>query len=148
MYVFGFLCCLFFFFLMIRRPPRSTLFPYTTLFRSDDRVDPAVAHAEALARDAAHVGLTARRAIEGDVADDDVVLGHEGAAAWWIDDELAAREPLPPVVVGVALEAEGDPARDERAEALAGRAREVDTDRVVGQPLATPALGDVVAERG
>src|SRR2546429_7646145 len=28
------LCNLFFFFLMIRRPPRSTLFPYTTLFRS------------------------------------------------------------------------------------------------------------------
>src|SRR3989449_8148034 len=27
-------CLLFFFFLMIRRPPRSTLFPYTTLFRS------------------------------------------------------------------------------------------------------------------
>src|SRR5271167_5190235 len=27
---------LFFFFLMIRRPPRSTLFPYTTLFRSTD----------------------------------------------------------------------------------------------------------------
>src|SRR2546425_13095591 len=36
---FCFLCyrlsaCFFFFFLMIRRPPRSTLFPYTTLFRS------------------------------------------------------------------------------------------------------------------
>src|ERR1051325_11882133 len=30
----------FFFFLMIRRPPRSTLFPYTTLFRScDDAVN-------------------------------------------------------------------------------------------------------------
>src|SRR5256885_14295614 len=27
---------MFFFFLMIRRPPRSTLFPYTTLFRSQD----------------------------------------------------------------------------------------------------------------
>src|SRR5437867_13401753 len=27
-------CIYFFFFLMIRRPPRSTLFPYTTLFRS------------------------------------------------------------------------------------------------------------------
>src|ERR1041384_8703132 len=26
--------CFLFFFLMIRRPPRSTLFPYTTLFRS------------------------------------------------------------------------------------------------------------------
>src|SRR6266478_6698751 len=37
---------LFFFFLMIRRPPRSTLFPYTTLFRSaevpdDDACPPA-----------------------------------------------------------------------------------------------------------
>src|SRR5256885_16935866 len=28
------ICVFFFFFLMIRRPPRSTLFPYTTLFRS------------------------------------------------------------------------------------------------------------------
>src|SRR3712207_7736184 len=28
------LCVFVFFFLMIRRPPRSTLFPYTTLFRS------------------------------------------------------------------------------------------------------------------
>src|SRR2546427_12559997 len=37
-----------FFFLMIRRPPRSTLFPYTTLFRSDirstaDRGQPQIA---------------------------------------------------------------------------------------------------------
>src|SRR2546430_12271999 len=31
---------LFFFFLMIRRPPRSTLFPYTTLFRSVSGVYP------------------------------------------------------------------------------------------------------------
>src|SRR6266851_1127154 len=31
---------LFFFFLMIRRPPRSTLFPYTTLFRSRNRPHP------------------------------------------------------------------------------------------------------------
>src|ERR1022692_349657 len=30
----GALDLVFFFFLMIRRPPRSTLFPYTTLFRS------------------------------------------------------------------------------------------------------------------
>src|SRR3712207_8854733 len=28
------MCCVVFFVLMIRRPPRSTLFPYTTLFRS------------------------------------------------------------------------------------------------------------------
>src|SRR5256885_6215816 len=30
----AYLLSFFFFFLMIRRPPRSTLFPYTTLFRS------------------------------------------------------------------------------------------------------------------
>src|SRR3989442_4657724 len=32
--LFCFFCHMFIFFLMIRRPPRSTLFPYTTLFRS------------------------------------------------------------------------------------------------------------------
>src|SRR5436309_14876870 len=32
---------IFFFFLMIRRPPRSTLFPYTTLFRSVPGIFPA-----------------------------------------------------------------------------------------------------------
>src|SRR5713101_7132924 len=34
----------FFFFLMIRRPPRSTLFPYTTLFRSRAEPDASPAH--------------------------------------------------------------------------------------------------------
>src|SRR2546422_6190160 len=39
-----------FFFLMIRRPPRSTLFPYTTLFRSRHQqvVRPVVDEAQAL----------------------------------------------------------------------------------------------------
>src|SRR6266496_1866146 len=37
----------FFFFLMIRRPPRSTLFPYTTLFRSKRQLVPIrIAHVE------------------------------------------------------------------------------------------------------
>src|SRR5690242_21158819 len=34
--------CSFFFFLMVRRPPRSTLFPYTTLFRSQNVRHPPV----------------------------------------------------------------------------------------------------------
>src|SRR5437588_12879838 len=33
----------FFFFLMIRRPPRSTLFPYTTLFRSEEALNDGLA---------------------------------------------------------------------------------------------------------
>src|SRR6267378_6544973 len=49
-----FMSFFFFFFLMIRRPPRSTLFPYTTLFRSihghlAHRLD-AAAHARATRR--------------------------------------------------------------------------------------------------
>src|ERR1022692_5231614 len=47
-----FLCVLFFFFfLMIRRPPRSTLFPYTTLFRSEEapkRLSEEVGHRDGL----------------------------------------------------------------------------------------------------
>src|SRR5471032_3484543 len=39
-----FICFSFFFFLMIRRPPRSTLFPYTTLFRSRARALPPTSH--------------------------------------------------------------------------------------------------------
>src|SRR5438132_11396582 len=44
-YIFYFLF-FFFFFLMIRRPPRSTLFPYTTLFRSPDGTKIVFDHAE------------------------------------------------------------------------------------------------------
>src|SRR5450432_4491658 len=36
-----------FFLLMIRRPPRSTLFPYTTLFRSDQECDEGDQHGNA-----------------------------------------------------------------------------------------------------
>src|SRR6266540_5426199 len=44
----------FFFFLMIRRPPRSTLFPYTTLFRSvATRVKESVWHHSQRVRDTA-----------------------------------------------------------------------------------------------
>src|SRR2546427_9269082 len=45
---------LFFFFLMIRRPPRSTLFPYTTLFRSGQQQILVVDHQDGLL--ATHLG--------------------------------------------------------------------------------------------
>src|SRR2546427_6743600 len=41
---------------MIRRPPRSTLFPYTTLFRSRDRLLAAQAHRPAARRRCAQRG--------------------------------------------------------------------------------------------
>src|SRR3712207_8497397 len=80
---------MFFFFLMIRRPPRSTLFPYTTLFRSlehfpleavgdvgrrhqqpgdaDDAARPAaVAHRLLDHRDGAAAGVLVEGALEED----------------------------------------------------------------------------------
>src|SRR3712207_9181449 len=42
---------MYFFFLMIRRPPRSTLFPYTTLFRSDRKPVVLVTKVGVLARE-------------------------------------------------------------------------------------------------
>src|SRR2546430_8677421 len=45
---------------MIRRPPRSTLFPYTTLFRSDS-VRPTVATASGPRRDTQKTSTTADR---------------------------------------------------------------------------------------
>src|SRR3712207_7619229 len=48
---------------MIRRPPRSTLFPYTTLFRSHGRRGHAVARREHRGR----AGPGARRAVAGPV---------------------------------------------------------------------------------
>src|SRR5438132_7606427 len=55
---------LFFFFLIIRRPPRSTLFPYTTLFRSISVANAIllVTYAESARRDGAPVH---EAAIEG-----------------------------------------------------------------------------------
>src|SRR5882762_1786174 len=50
---------IFFFFLMIRRPPRSTLFPYTTLFRSHPS-DPRRAQGGRVPAPAAPVGLRSR----------------------------------------------------------------------------------------
>src|SRR3712207_6129192 len=60
---------------MIRRPPRSTLFPYTTLFRSSSRVaqsefraltaDEKIRSAQAAAEERAHEARSALAAIEG-----------------------------------------------------------------------------------
>src|SRR5687768_17847266 len=48
---------------MIRRPPRSTLFPYTTLFRSDHLIGPGVDHVFQ-AKAQRHVGRDLHRPVE------------------------------------------------------------------------------------
>src|SRR5256885_14317818 len=58
----------FFFFLMIRRPPRSTLFPYTTLFRSKARVHGRASRSDILT-DSAPAGARHDRRCGGLVSD-------------------------------------------------------------------------------
>src|SRR3712207_8338649 len=59
----------FFFFLMIRRPPRSTLFPYTTLFRSaHNRCEHRYRRGDRAARGRGRLARRARRALGGAAA--------------------------------------------------------------------------------
>src|SRR6266536_3801104 len=70
---------LFFFFLMIRRPPRSTLFPYTTLFRSH----PSLQHPQSVVTEPGGDDSSVLDAIEMDAGPDDRLarrwLPHERA---------------------------------------------------------------------
>src|SRR2546422_3890529 len=59
---------------MIRRPPRSTLFPYTTLFRSRGGADPRHDHA---AQEAAFGGDAVERGRRAEVHDDGVARSEE-----------------------------------------------------------------------
>src|SRR5437763_5088026 len=81
---------LFFFFLMIRRPPRSTLFPYTTLFRS---LGAAARRPGLLFRRPArvHSGAGARggRRRGGGAVHGDAPEAARGAVGW--SERLAAR---------------------------------------------------------
>src|SRR2546429_3553651 len=56
---------------MIRRPPRSTLFPYTTLFRSDDPLGDAQRHADERSAAVARVARLTEAGILLDVLDHD-----------------------------------------------------------------------------
>src|SRR3712207_8067623 len=70
---------------MIRRPPRSTLFPYTTLFRSLDRDGSALGHRQQ------------REAVEPGVVGNGLQVGHPGLQA--VVGDTAVREPVPALVV-------------------------------------------------
>src|SRR2546429_5421014 len=82
---------------MIRRPPRSTLFPYTTLFRSLDEVAPTITSgATAAAIDensgAGQVVYTATSTDTGDIATGSTSysLGGTDAGAFSIDSSTGA----------------------------------------------------------
>ncbi len=97
-----------------------------------------VTHSEALGGDTAHEHFAASGAIQAHVADDDVLLGLEGAPLGGEDRDLATAQALAAVVVGVALKLEGDTLGHEGTEGLSGVAGDRDADSTI--------LGGVLAE--
>src|SRR3712207_7004156 len=74
---------------MIRRPPRSTLFPYTTLFRSDDAVLALV-----VGGDGDHDHLPLGLGEAAGLVHQRVVIGHEGPRSEEHTSELQSRQYL------------------------------------------------------
>src|SRR3712207_756348 len=113
---------------MIRRPPRSTLFPYTTLFRSEDAGLQRGADGDDLVRVDALVGLLAAGQLADQVADgrhagrathqDDVVDLADGDAG--VTDDLVERR------LGAVEEVLGEPLELRAAD------RDVQVQRALG----------------
>src|SRR5215813_14262917 len=73
----------FFFFLMIRRPPRSTLFPYTTLFRS--RVHSGALVEDSILFDNVDIGRRAR--VRRAILDKNVHVPEDGSIGYELDSD-------------------------------------------------------------
>src|SRR5262249_19541825 len=79
----------------------------------NNRADAAVADTETFAREAPNIAFAARRAVKGDIADENVVFRYKRRAAGRIDHNSAARKTLAEVIVGVSFDFHGHPARHE-----------------------------------
>ena len=114
-------------------------------FNHSDRA--AISHREPLAGDTSDKRFTGRRAIERDVADDDVIFGAEAGLPRRENHDSSTRESFCEIVVGVPFQGQAQPFRNEGAKTLAGRTRESDTNRIVGQTFAAKTARDLAAQQ-
>ena len=129
-------------------PPAGHVFATVIADRFHHGGDAAVAHAKSLPRHAADVSFALGRAVKGDVARDDVLLRHKGGTLRRIKDDLAAGQALAQIIVGVAFQNPRQAPRHEGAEALSGRAFEMNLDGVLRQPPGAVTPGDLAAQDG
>src|SRR3712207_4985380 len=94
-------CCVLFFFLMIRRPPRSTLFPYTTLFRS--RIAPLPT---SIRLQPTRSGAAGRARPSGGIAGEGRAADRRVRLRWARDDARGAMAARTVEAVGVRVEDE------------------------------------------
>lgn len=114
--------------------------------RLDNRRNPAVSDAEPLTCDAANERLACCRTVKRNVANDDVLFGHEGRTRRWNHDDLPAGKPLANVIVRVAP---GERASSRAARTLRNsglQSPETGPDRVVGKALRPPLPRHFAAE--
>src|SRR5690242_2523517 len=106
----------------------------------DHRDDTGIAHREALAGHALEIGFAGDGAIKHGVADDDVLGRLAFRRLRLSDHDATAGKSFADIVVAVARKLQTDAARQEGAEALAGRAFEANDDRVLRQSgMSVPA---------
>ncbi len=106
----------------------------------------AVTDREAFAGPAPNVEAAAGRAIEHGIAANGVGGGIKLGDGRRDEDDLAAAHALADIVVALPGELDADAPDEERAEALARAAAEVEFERAVGQPFVAVAVGDLAGE--
>ena len=109
----------------------------------DHRDGTRIADRKALAGDATEIALAADRAVEHRIADNDRVFRHDlRGFPGRIDHELAARQALADIIIGLALKLERHAMGDPGPKALARRALQLHVDRIVGKPGMAVLFGD------
>ena len=108
----------------------------------------AVSHTKTLTTHAPKIRLTRSRAVQRDIADQNIFFRHKGRGARRKDDEFAAGQALADIIVGVTFQTQRDTTRNKCRETLAGRAIEIDFDGVVRQTLTAMALREFISQEG
>src|SRR5439155_22022606 len=109
----------------------------------NDRRRARIPNAETLARDAAEISFPSDRSIHYGVPDNDILFGFRRADRIRIDDDASTRESFTDVIIGRALQFEGDAVREECTKALPRDAVESDMNRVRWEPRVAVAPRDV-----
>src|SRR5690606_10279551 len=132
-------------------PPAGHVLAAMIAHALDHGVDTGITDAETLTHDAAQIDLTGDGAIADDVAGNDVLLRLEARLDGLprrVRHDPRAAQALAEVVIGVSFQFQGQSLGCEAAEALPGRAVELEVDGVIRQAIKAIALADLTTERG
>ncbi len=94
-----------------------------------------VSDTEPFACESVDICLSAGCTIEGDIAQNDILIGFKSGICRWIEDQLAAAKPLAEVVIGIAFDLKGNTAIDKSPKALATASGCFEIDRIIRQTI-------------